>query len=291
MWNDVIKLWSGSGRRDNPGLGIFDAALWRNKMSTYHAMPVQMRRALFSLLSGLILAVCAASAQDQFETGNGKLLIHPIHHASFVMEWNNQSIYVDPVGGAKIFAKFPKPDVILLTDIHGDHLEPKTLEDLIKPETRIVAPAAVVQMLPASLRKQASTLVNGATNASWKFPIEAIAAYNTTEDRLKFHAKGRGNGYVLTLGNKRLYISGDTEETPEMRALKDIDIAFVCMNLPYTMDVDQAAKAVRAFHPKVVYPYHYRGSDLEHFKQLLKTDAGTEVRIRDWYASDTSASR
>jgi L-ascorbate metabolism protein UlaG (beta-lactamase superfamily) len=258
-------------------------------------MPVQKQGAFLPIFFCVVLAccvaVCTASAQDRFETSNGALIIHPVHHASFVMEWNKQAIYVDPVGGARVFAEFPKPDVILLTDIHGDHLEPKTLEGLIKPETQIVAPAAVIQTLPASLRKQASTLVNGDTNISGKFPIEAIAAYNTTEERLKFHAKGRGNGYVLTLGNKRVYISGDTEETPEMRALKNIDIAFVCMNLPYTMDVDQAAKAVRAFHPKVVFPYHYRGSDLEHFKQLLGTDAGVEVRIRDWYASDASVSR
>jgi L-ascorbate metabolism protein UlaG (beta-lactamase superfamily) len=258
-------------------------------------MPVQMSGAFYSLLCCLILpclaAVGATSAEDRFETSNGDLVIHPVHHASFVMEWNKQAIFVDPVGGAKLFAKFPKPDVILLTDIHGDHLDAKTLEGLIKPETQIIAPAAVVQMLPDSLRKQSFTLANGDTNKSGKIPIEAIAAYNTTEERIKFHARGRGNGYVFTLGNKRVYISGDTEETPEMRALKDIDIAFVCMNTPYTMDVDQAAKAVRTFHPKVVYPYHYRGSDLERFKQLLGTDAGVDVRIRDWYASDTSASR
>lgn len=254
-----------------------------------------MRSAFFSLLCSLILpcltAINATSAEDRFETSTGDLVIHPVHHASLVMEWNKQGIYIDPVGGAKLFGRFPKPDVILLTDLHGDHLDARTLEGLIKPETQIVAPAAVVQMLPDSLRKQSSTLVNGDTNISGKFPIEAIAAYNTTEERLKFHAKGRGNGYVLTIGNKRVYISGDTEETTEMHALKDIDIAFDCMNIPYTMDVDQAAKAVRAFHPKVVYPYHYRGSDLERFKQLLGTNAGVEVRIRDWYSSDTSASR
>lgn len=254
-------------------------------------MPAGMRGALFSLVSGLILAVSAAAAEDRFETGRGELVIHPVHHASFVMDWNKQAIYVDPVGGAKLFARFPKPEVILLTHIHGDHLDVKTLEGLVQPGTQIVAPAEVVQLLPVSLRKQTSTMANGATNALLSFPIEAVAAYNVTEDRLKFHAQGRGNGYVLILGNKRVYISGDTEETPEMRALKDIDIAFVCMNLPYTMDVGQAAKAVRKFHPKVVFPYHYRGGDLERFKQLVGTDANVEVRIRDWYASETSASR
>ncbi len=107
--------------------------------------------------------------------------------------------------------------------------------------------------------------------------------YNLTADRLKFHDKGRGNGYVLTLGGKRVYLSGDTEDILEMRALKNIDVAFVCMNLPYTMTVDQAASAVREFKPKIVYPYHYRGSDLEKFKTAVGSDLGVDVRIRDWY--------
>ncbi len=105
--------------------------------------------------------------------------------------------------------------------------------------------------------------------------------YNLTEDRLKFHSKGRGNGYVLTLGGKRIYISGDTEDVPEMRALKDIDVAFVCMNLPYTMSPEQAASAVKEFKPKAVYPYHYRGSDVQKFKELV--GPASEVRIREWY--------
>ncbi len=114
-------------------------------------------------------------------------------------------------------------------------------------------------------------------------PIEATPAYNLDPNRQQFHPKGRGNGYLLTLGGKRIYLSGDTEDTPEMRALKNIDVAFLCMNLPYTMDVQHAAAAVREFRPKVVYPYHCRGSDLEKFKTLVGSDAGVEVRIRDWY--------
>jgi len=107
--------------------------------------------------------------------------------------------------------------------------------------------------------------------------------YNLTADRLKYHNKGRGNGYVVTVGGKRIYISGDTEDIPEMRALKNIDVAFVCMNLPYTMTEEQAASAVREFKPKIVYPFHYRGSDVEKFKKLVGEDSGVEVRLRDWY--------
>ena len=113
--------------------------------------------------------------------------------------------------------------------------------------------------------------------------IQAIPAYNTTPARLQYHPKGRDNGYVLTLGGQRLYISGDTEDIPEMLGLKNIDAAFVCMNLPYTMDVEQAARAVKSFKPRIVYPYHYRGSDLEKFKALVGSDSSIEVRLRDWY--------
>ena len=113
--------------------------------------------------------------------------------------------------------------------------------------------------------------------------IHATPAYNTTPERLKYHPKGVGNGYVLTVGGKRIYISGDTEDIPEMRSLKNIDVAFVCFNLPYTMTEEQAASAVRAFAPKIVYPYHYRGSDLAKFKRLVGQDEGIEVRMGDWY--------
>jgi L-ascorbate metabolism protein UlaG (beta-lactamase superfamily) len=133
------------------------------------------------------------------------------------------------------------------------------------------------------LRNSATILTNGQTGELLGVKIEAIPMYNLTTERLKFHDKGRGNGYVATLGAKRIYLSGDTEDIPEMRALKNIDVAFVCMNLPYTMTVEQAAQAVRAFKPRIVYPYHYRGSDINKFKELVGTDAGVDVRLREWY--------
>jgi L-ascorbate metabolism protein UlaG (beta-lactamase superfamily) len=111
--------------------------------------------------------------------------------------------------------------------------------------------------------------------------LEGVPMYNLTAERLKNHTKGRGNGYIATFGGKRIYLSGDTEDIPEMRALKNIDVAFVCFNLPYTMTEEQAASAVREFKPRIVYPYHYRGSDLEKFKNLVGT--ASEVRLRDWY--------
>ncbi|MBU6403028.1 MAG: MBL fold metallo-hydrolase [Verrucomicrobia bacterium] len=244
-----------------------------------------------ALILGLALGCAgqpspAAGAElngDAIPTSQGDLIIHPINHATFAMAWNTNTIYVDPVGGAQRFAGLPRPNLILVTDIHGDHLNPETLAAVAGPTTRIVAPAAVAEKLPDPLRAQTTVLANGQTRSLLDITIQAIPMYNLTADRLRFHTKGRGNGYVLTLGGARVYISGDTEDIPEMRTLKNIDVAFLCMNLPYTMDVQQAAAAVRAFRPKIVYPYHYRGSDLQKFKRLVGDDAGVQVRLRDWY--------
>jgi L-ascorbate metabolism protein UlaG (beta-lactamase superfamily) len=225
----------------------------------------------------------ADKAADRLKTTEGDLVIHPVHHASVVLEWNGKTIYVDPVAGEKRFAAFPKPDLILVTDLHGDHLDIPTLKAVAQGNTKIVAPQVVQEKLSDDLKKQTTILANGGNETLQGIKIEAVPMYNLTKDRLKYHFKGRGNGYVLTLGGKRIYFSGDTEDIPEMRALKNIDVAFVCMNLPFTMTVDQAANAVNEFKPKIVYPYHYRGSDTEKFKSLVKQDAGVEVRLRNWY--------
>jgi len=242
-----------------------------------------------ALVTAGIIAVAGLSAAenkldgDRIATSDGDVIIHPINHATFVMAWKDKTIYVDPVGGGKRFDGLPKPDLILVTDIHGDHLDAGTLEAVAGEKATIVAPTAVAEKLPDKLRKQTTVLANGETKSVADVSVEAVPMYNLTADRLKFHNKGRGNGYVVALGGKRVYISGDTEDVPEMRALKNIDVAFVCMNLPYTMTVEQAANAVREFKPKIVYPYHYRGSDTEKFKQLVGGDSGVEVRPRDWY--------
>jgi L-ascorbate metabolism protein UlaG (beta-lactamase superfamily) len=254
-----------------------------------------MKARAFALTSVLILTfagsgfpIASQAAElsgDTVATQKGNLTIHPINHATLALHWSGTTIYVDPVGGAARFKDLPAPGLILLTDIHGDHLNKETLEAVAKPDTKIVAPPAVAEQLPSGLRERTTVLTNGQNAEVQGIPIEAIAAYNTTPQRQQFHAKGRGNGYVMTLGGKRVYISGDTENTPEMGALKSIDVAFLCMNLPYTMTVEQAAEAVRTFKPKIVYPYHSRGSDLEKFMSLVGADAGSEVRLRDWYST------
>ncbi|ADO67869.1 MBL fold metallo-hydrolase [Stigmatella aurantiaca] len=220
---------------------------------------------------------------DAVSTSRGDLIIHPVNHATFVMYWAGKTLYVDPVGEASLYQDLPAPDVIFVTDIHGDHLSAATLTALVRPETVIVAPQAVRDALPASLQGSVQVIANGAKQTVAEIPIEALPMYNLTAERLQFHEKGRGNGYVLTFGQTRVYIAGDTEDIPEMRALRDIGVAFIPMNLPYTMTVAQAADAVREFKPKVVYPYHFRGSDLAEFTRLVGTDVGVEVRVRNWY--------
>ncbi len=252
-------------------------------------MPINLStfpRAFLAAVPILVSPSFAAELSgDKIAGPGGELIVHPINHATVAMQWKGKTMYVDPVGGPGRFKGLPTPDLVLITDIHPDHLDKGTLEAAVKPQTTLVAPSAVAEQLPAELRKKTIVLNNGQTGEVEGIKVTAVAAYNTTPERQKYHPKGRGNGYVLDLGGTRVYISGDTEETPEMDALKNIDVAFLCMNLPYTMDVEQAAKAVRDFRPKIIYPYHYRGSDLEKFNKLVGSDSGVEVRIRDWYAS------
>jgi len=257
-----------------------------------------MQKFLFSLILFFILFFSAAWAApsgngadlsgDVLETGDGKLIIHPVNHATFVAQLGGKTIYVDPVGGRKLFEGLPEPDIILLTDIHQDHLDQKTLEAVATAKTKIVAPPSAADKLPEAAGLSPKVLKNGESTQLSGIKIEAVPMYNMTKDRMKFHPKGRGNGYVLGIGNTRLYISGDTEDAPEMRSLENIQAAVVCMNLPYTMDVEQAADAVLAFRPKVVYPYHYRGaegamSDVKHFKEMVESKSDIEVRLLNWY--------
>jgi L-ascorbate metabolism protein UlaG (beta-lactamase superfamily) len=189
-------------------------------------------------------------------------------------------IYCDPVGDPAAYSAHPAPDLILVTHEHGDHYNADTLVALAGEATQLVTNPAVHGMLPEALKARATALINGASATVGNIGVSAIPAYNTTEDRKKYHPQGRDNGYVLNLEGARVYIAGDTEDIPEMRALEGIDIAFVPMNLPYTMSIEQAASAVNAFRPKYVYPYHYKGSDPVAFAALV---TGPEVKQGPWY--------
>ncbi|WP_162651202.1 MBL fold metallo-hydrolase [Lentilitoribacter sp. Alg239-R112] len=219
---------------------------------------------------------------DKFEN----ITINPISHASFVMTSPNGTIYVDPVGDAADYASFAEPDLVLITHHHGDHFKQETLNAIVSENTQMIVNPEVYAKLPAPMQAKARQLANGESTKMADIAVDAIPAYNTTKGREKFHPKGRDNGYIVSLDGQRIYISGDTEDIPDMRALKNIDIAFVCMNLPFTMDVKAAASAVAEFKPAHVYPYHYRGrdngtQDPQEFADLV--GAASDVKLGKWY--------
>lgn len=246
-----------------------------------------MRQLSFLSAFLLISNICFAQVSANIRTAKERLQIIPVKHASFAMEADGKTVYVDPAESPNLFKELAAPDMILITDIHGDHMDAKAIELLDKKKAIIVAPKAVADKLPAAWKERIVVLNNDEKTTQLGMSITAIAMYNTTPERRDKHVKGRGNGYVVNIGGKNVYISGDTEDILEMRALKNIDVAFVCMNLPYTMDVKQAASAVLEFKPKIVYPYHYRGQNPIEFKKLVTAkDKRIEVRIKDWYPGE-----
>lgn len=268
-----------------------------------------MKRFILFFASCLLLTGCKSEGEKNVElakelekesvgdidTANedsAEINIEPISHATAVIDWEDTTIYLDPTGGADAFEGMADADLVLLTDIHGDHMDAKTLDALDLGNTPIIAPQAVNEQLPDSLTQNLTVMNNGETLSEQGITIEAIPMYNLREEAKQYHEKGRGNGYVLEKNGKRIYIAGDTEDIPEMRNLEDIDIAFVPMNLPYTMPVEAAADAVLDFAPKKVYPYHYRGqngkADVEKFKQLVNEgNQDIEVVLAEWYPSDS----
>lgn len=232
--------------------------------------------------------LCAQQAgnrkPDTLNTFAGDLKITPIQHASIMMEWSGRVIDVDPLG-AEHYTGLPKADLILITHSHGDHLDPRAMATVTKEDTVVIASEAAARTLPIA-RALANGMKLDLTLAGVSIGVEAVAAYNIKRGPAPgqlYHPKGPGNGYILMLGGKRIYVSGDTECIPEITALKNIDVAFMCMNLPYTQTPQEAAECVRNFRPAIVYPYHYRGQDPKVFADALRDEKGIEVRLRDWY--------
>jgi L-ascorbate metabolism protein UlaG (beta-lactamase superfamily) len=216
--------------------------------------------------------------QDIFHTSAGELKIIFIGHGTLMFDFNGKLIHVDPVSREADYAKFPKADFILITHGHGDHLDPKAINILRKEGTKIVLTKICDERVDGGIVMQ-----NGDERNIQGLKIEAVPAYNIIHKRsngMPFHPKGEGNGYVITLGDKRVYVAGDTENVPEMKSLKKIDIAFLPMNLPYTMTPEMAAKAAKAFKPKILYPYHFGQTDTSKLVNLLQDSKAIEVRIR-----------
>jgi L-ascorbate metabolism protein UlaG (beta-lactamase superfamily) len=237
------------------------------------------------------VAVPAASAAeafagervtDRFSTPNGTLSVMPIEHASFVLGWQGKAIYVDPSGRSIADATLPRADAILITDPHYDHLDPVYVSRLRQPGTVVVGPEAAAARAPMDV-----ILHNGETRSLLGIQVTAVSAYNMTRGPvagLRYHEKGRDNGYLLDFGGLRVYVSGDTDCTPEIEALQRVDVAFIGMNVPYAMTPLEASQCIAAFHPSVVIPYAYRHADMSTF-DLAKIQPGTELRRRNFYLS------
>jgi L-ascorbate metabolism protein UlaG (beta-lactamase superfamily) len=235
-----------------------------------------------ALTPGPSAAPAAASprATDHFKTSKGELSVVPLEHASVLLELAGEEIYVDPTASAVADPSLPKADLVFITDIHPDHLDPAGLDRVRKASTKVIGPQAVADKTHVDV-----VMHNGDTRQIADVVATAVPMYNLTRGPSAgqlYHDKGRGNGYEFDLGGMRVYLSGDTECTPEMKALEKIDAAFVCMNLPYTMPPAEAAECIAAFKPKIVFPYHYRGQDLGVLDAAL-AGKGIEIRKREWY--------
>lgn len=226
------------------------------------------------------LCLFAATGWADFETDSirvdrGSVIITHIGHASLMFEYQQVVIHIDPVGTHADYAELPDADIILITHGHRDHYDRQAIEELRTPETTVIHTPATKKNI-----SNGTVLKNGETIEINNITIEAFPAYNIARSRIRFHPKGRDNGYILTLGGERFYVAGDTEDTPEMRAMEDILVAFLPMNQPYTMRPAQVADAAKAFRPRILYPYHYGNSNVSELVELLENERRIEVRIR-----------
>lgn len=235
----------------------------------------------FSLIvSTLVFAVAAVTwAQSGFQsdtvkTSAGDLQMTFIGHGTLMFQHANLVVHVDPVSQYADYATLPKADIVLVTHEHGDHLDPKAIEAVKTPKTVVIGTAKCAAQLPGMI-----TMNNGDSRTVQGLRIEAVPAYNIVAKQ--FHPRGNGNGYIITFADKRVYVAGDTENTPEVKALKKIDVAFLPMNLPYTMTPEMVADAAKAFMPTILYPYHYGSSDTSQLTKLLSGTPAIEVRIRN----------
>jgi len=245
-----------------------------------------------SVLTVLLVGgfLVSSSSKDVVSEPTPAFLVAPVQHASFGLTFAELNILNDPVGELQLYAGLGMPDVIFISDIHSDHFDVDTLAGVVSASTTIIAPRVVFDELPAFLKDKTIVMANGDSHTIGTLMFEAVPMYNLPMEGEDYrHVKGAGNGYLLESAGTRIYIAGDTEDIPEMRALEDIDVAFIPMNLPFTMDVATAAAGVLAFNPDIVYPYHYRGSDgladVREFERLVTLgNPDIQVRLLDWYA-------
>lgn len=244
---------------------------------------------IFAIVAGMLLmAGCAAAApnavskpdfdKDVISTSEGDLQITFIGHGTLMFRFDGKVIHVDPVGRYADYAQMPKADLILVTHEHFDHLDPDTIAKIEKPDTKIILTEICREKLG-----QGEVMKNGDTREVLGLKVEAVPAYNIVHERSPgkpYHPKGAGNGYVITFGDRRVYVAGDTEKIPEMAEIEDIDVAFLPMNLPYTMSPEMAAEAAKVLRPDILYPYHFGKTDTSALVRLLEDTPKINVRIR-----------
>lgn len=242
-----------------------------------------MRKLSFFIILFMFGFQLTTTAAQEFEediitTSQGDLKITFIGHGTLMFTFGHKIIHVDPVGRYADYTTLPKADIILVTHDHGDHLDTKVIKIIRKEKTDLVLTEKCAEKVKGGI-----VMKNGEVKTVQGLKIEAIPAYNLVHMRRKgvpYHPKGQGNGYVITFGDKRVYVAGDTENIPEMKVLKNIDLAFLPMNLPYTMTPEMVADAAKTFMPKILYPYHYGDTDTSKIVELLKDIKEIEVRIR-----------
>ena len=211
--------------------------------------------------------------EDKFDTSSGDLTVTFIGHGTLMFNWNGIIVHVDPVSSEADYSKMPKADLILVTHEHQDHLDPEAIRKILKNNTKIVMTKDCYDMLNDHTGMDIKVMANGENFTFEGIAIDAIPAYNLVHKRPDgnfYHPKGKGNGYVLNFGGERVLVAGDTENIPEIKALKNIDIAFLPMNLPYTMTPEMVADAAKAFKPGILYPYHYGSTDTGELLRLMK---------------------
>ena len=217
--------------------------------------------------------------EDVIPTSEGDLTLTFVGHGTLMFRFGEKVIHIDPVGREADYASMPDADLILITHEHGDHLDPSAVAEIRQAGTEIVVSRSCEGQLDG-----ARVMNNGDVGTAAGIQVEAVPAYNILHERGQgqpYHPKGNGNGYVITFGDVRVYVAGDSENTPEMKALKDIDVAFLPMNLPYTMTPAMVAEAAKAFKPRILYPYHFGETDTAELVRLLSDAKDIEVRIRD----------
>jgi len=281
----AMSILNGKMMSERPGMGDARASLGAAErgelldlMTGGWTMRMFAILVLLLMLGGSVAMADEAFERDIVKTSAGEVAITFIGHGTLMLEFQGKTAHVDPYAKLADYSRLPDADLILLTHHHRDHLDPEALKHVRTTSSSIVLTETCAQTMDGGI-----VMTNGDVRTVMGIKIEAVPAYNVVHKRDSgepFHPKGAGNGYILTFGDKRVYVAGDTENIPEMKALKEIDVAFLPMNLPYTMTPEMVADAARAFRPKVLYPYHYGETDTKQLVELLKEETGIVVRIR-----------